>query len=672
MKKILLLALLLNTAFGFSQTSSFSDDFESYSAGDLIAENSMDWRTWENLSGIDAPISSDQAFSGENSLHIFAESATGPGPMDIFLPFEKAFDQGTFHFEMMMFIESGAYFNFQGSTTEGQTWTFQPEFSADGTVAINNSDNAAVETVDYPMNEWFKISVDVELTLNEWVISINDTEVANFANVENKTGGLNLYPLAGHSYYIDDISYTHDRFLPANFDLAVLAGSLPPKMLAGKTYPVTGVVKNLGLTAVTSYDITLSDGTNEITKSVSDITLNFFQENVVEFDDPFFADPNGASGLTFSISNINGETADDNVDNNDKDANISIVVPAPDKAVYVEEGTGTWCGWCPRGAVGMEYMAHEYPNLFVGVAVHNGSTDPMVVADHDLGVRTFPGFGGFPGGVVERAVTSDPAAGALESAFFDYITQPTVASLENHVEYDDATRTVTVEVSATFKEDVSGDYRLSAIVREDNVTGTSNAYRQSNFYAGGGNGPMGGYENLPNPVPAADMVYNEVSRALLGGFAGQSGSLPSSIAAGETHSYTFSYVVPSGQHPENMGIAALLLRPDGTAENAKLTKYPDWATQSSVVNVQNHNAFKSISPNPVADMTFIHLDLESGKNVSVQIFNNMGQMVLNRNYGQLTGGQVLPLNASTLANGVYHAKINIDNEFVTRSIVVSK
>ena len=183
---------------------------------------------------------------------------------------------------------------------------------------------------------------------------------------------------------------------------------------------------------------------------------------------------------------------------------------------------------------------------------------------------------------------------------------------------------------------------------------------------------MGGYENLANPVPADQMVYDEVSRAILGGYNGQSGSLPTSISAGETHNYSFSYVVPMGQHPANMSIAAILTRPDGVADNAKLTRYEDWASLSNVENVQNHTAFKSISPNPVADMTFIHLDLENGQDVSVQIFNSMGQMVLNRNYGQLVGGQVLPLNASTLANGVYHAKINIDNEFVTRSIVVNK
>lgn len=31
---------------------------------------------------------------------------------------------------------------------------------------------------------------------------------------------------------------------------------------------------------------------------------------------------------------------------------------------------------------------------------------------------------------------------------------------------------------------------------------------------------MGGFELLPNPVPAAKMTYNHVARAILGGWAG--------------------------------------------------------------------------------------------------------------------------------------------------------
>ena len=43
----------------------------------------------------------------------------------------------------------------------------------------------------------------------------------------------------------------------------------------------------------------------------------------------------------------------------------------------------------------------------------------------------------------------------------------------------------------------------------------TSGYNQVNAYAGNALGPMGGFESLPNPVPAAQMVYDHVARVLL-------------------------------------------------------------------------------------------------------------------------------------------------------------
>ena len=52
--------------------------------------------------------------------------------------------------------------------------------------------------------------------------------------------------------------------------------------------------------------------------------------------------------------------------------------------VVGEEATGTWCGWCPRGAVALNWMDHDYEGYWQGIAVHNG--DPMSDADYDNGL----------------------------------------------------------------------------------------------------------------------------------------------------------------------------------------------------------------------------------------------------------------------------------------------
>ena len=54
-----------------------------------------------------------------------------------------------------------------------------------------------------------------------------------------------------------------------------------------------------------------------------------------------------------------------------------------ERKVVVEELTGTACGWCPRGLVGMKMLRDLYGDRFIGVAVHQfNATDPMYTPDY--------------------------------------------------------------------------------------------------------------------------------------------------------------------------------------------------------------------------------------------------------------------------------------------------
>lgn len=667
MKKLLLLSTLLAWAgFMIAQTN-FSDDFEAYSPGDLVGQASADWTTWSGAPGSaeDAPISNEQANSGSNSLLIQSGTPTASGPVDVVLPFGGKYETGNFHYEMMMYIETGAYFNFQGEVAIGNVWVFQPTFNTDGTVDINNSDNAAVSTVDYPQNEWFKFEVDVDLTLNNWVVSINGTQVAKFTNSFNAVASLDLFPLAGHKFFVDDVAFDYEPFNPLGNDLALFNVDVPSRGLDGKEYELSASVKNIGQSTITSFDITWDDGTNNSTKSVSGVSLATFDEYEVTFDDPYTAtDANNT--VTITISNVNGGT-DDNVDNDSKDGSVSIVVPAEDKMFFVEEATGTWCGWCPRGAVWMDIMKHEYGEYFAGVAVHNN--DPMAVQEYDAGIRAFPGFTGFPSVIVERTEVANPAN--LENDFFDYIINEPVAKLTNDVQFDASTGEMTITVNTLMKETVSGDYRINVIIREDNVTGSGQGWDQVNYYAGGNNGPMGGYENLPSPVPANQMVYDFTARAILGGFDGEAGSLPANLNAGETYSVDFTYTLPSDYVTDEIVVVSIITTPFGNVSNAGVTGY-DQFTRTSLTNVPNHEAFQGIAPNPFTDVTFINLNLMEATDVTVQLMDATGKLVATRDYGKLSGTQQLPVAAGNLQNGMYFAKIQIGDQFLTKPVVVNR
>ena len=122
MKKSLLIGAVLffGTSLSFGQI--FSDNFDSYNAGDfLVSSNPADWDTWSGGAGgssEDAKISSTESASAPNSLYLKSTAAQG-GPSDIILRFDQIYTSGDFTLEANFFVASnkGAYFNLQQDHT---------------------------------------------------------------------------------------------------------------------------------------------------------------------------------------------------------------------------------------------------------------------------------------------------------------------------------------------------------------------------------------------------------------------------------------------------------------------------------------------------------------------------------------------------------------------------
>ncbi len=223
------------------------------------------------------------------------------------------------------------------------------------------------------------------------------------------------------------------------------------------------------------------------------------------------------------------------------------------KVVFIEEGTGTWCTNCPRGDIYVQELHEKYPGQFVFVSIHMG--DPM---EYTVYADSMP-FSGIPAGWFGRSEIKLMLPHTdLEQDMAARLSIVPPADLSVDASWDASTRNVDIAISATFTENLSGDYRLAAIVVEDGVTGPSPRYDQVNTYSGG-SVTMGGYEDLPNPVPASMMVYNNVARYLVGGFNGTPESLPNTLEAGQTYTYNYSYTLPDDYNEDYVKIAAVLI-----------------------------------------------------------------------------------------------------------------
>ncbi len=244
---------------------------------------------------------------------------------------------------------------------------------------------------------------------------------------------------------------------------------------------------------------------------------------------------------------------------------FSISIGFAQKYVLVEELTGTWCQWCPRGIYYGDSLCQTHDNV-IFIAIH--CSDPMA----NEAYYQASGLLGAPSANIGRHYL-----GLETQNWFDKVEQesqiPSKVYMGITCDYDPETRQLTADVGAMALENMSGDYRFAAILIEDGVTGPAPSYNQTNSYSGGGNGPMGGFENTPNPIPAERMAYDHVGRQLLCDYNGVPNSFPSSMQASQSANYEFSCTLDESYDYNYVRVIGLLIAPDGTIENAVKSPY---------------------------------------------------------------------------------------------------
>lgn len=260
----------------------------------------------------------------------------------------------------------------------------------------------------------------------------------------------------------------------------------------GKTKNVAVKFRNLG-SKFTSIDYTISlDG-----KAGAEQHLDFGKDygvggtHTVEI--PFAADSKiGTSTVTLTVTKVNGvENA-----NATKTATGTLYTVEREfvKRSVVEEGTGTDCGYCPRGHVVMHNMHNLYGDQFIGIALHQrSSTDPMYNVSYDLGFTSFPQC------MVNRSNNFwDPyeQMPAVLKASLNEIALAEVTVAGTFAEED-----TKVNATASVESLVAGDYNLAFMLTADGLTGKTNSWKQQNYFCKGHAGnPYKSKSSMPEDI----------------------------------------------------------------------------------------------------------------------------------------------------------------------------
>jgi len=403
--------------------------------------------------------------------------------------------------------------------------------------------------------------------------------------------------------------------------------------LTGFESSISSEIINVGKDTIKSFDIKwyYGDSTFAGSKSISGLNLATLERYIFDFDEKFNLQE-GQVVLTVEITSINGG-ADENADNNIKNFITTAFTAASNKKFLGEELTGTWCGWCPRGAVALEYMSKKYPDHFIGIAVHGG--DPMETNDYLPGlVATMTKLDGkapgYPNLSAMRSVDMNPSS--VETSFIRKIQEPAAASLLVGSAYDSDTRSLSVSVTTTYLADNSDKYNVSLILVENGVTGTTSKWAQQNYYSKQSNNiPLVGagrdWQNSPKVVPASEMVYNDVGRVCIDGYEGK--DLGNSHSASEAEIKNFKYTIPAGFDINNLELVAVITNSNGTVNNANRFSF-DEALGNGFVEVFENIAYHDLVINEFlasSDSLSGIADQDGEYDDWIEIYNNTNKSI---------------------------------------------
>lgn len=378
----------------------------------------------------------------------------------------------------------------------------------------------------------------------------------------------------------------------------------------------------------------------------------------------------------------------------------AVWAQAPRK-VILEDFTGTWCGFCPRGTTTMNNTLAAYPNV-IGMAVHNGSSNAMAIGNIYANTLDDVNTYGYPGGMVDRWKFPQQSNLVFSTSVwtsYSYnrtnVTSPVNISIAST--FNSVTRQCDVTVTASFVGAATaysgGDFRMSAILVEDGITGTGVGYNQTNYLGQGCSSPDPNSPWYTFPCTIVGFVHDHVARYnMAGGTAAQawglSGVVPNSVSAGQSFTHTFTYTLPTAWNDQKMKVVAFVSNYHPTNVNQRdilnANETIDLNSTVGVNEITDGNLIGSHScyPNPFnpnkIDLAHVKFQLNKADNVSVKFFNALGQEIITLVDRDLTPGEHIfywdarTKNGDFSENGVYIYEIRSSEGAISGKMLLNR
>jgi hypothetical protein len=499
-------------------------------------------------------------------------------------------------------------------------------------------------------------------------------------------------------------------YAPADYDVQVVSQNLPGIMQVGKPYLFTGSADNLGVTGITSMTMNYSvNGGPPVSQAISSIA-GFNQLTAYNWSmntSPFTPSAQGLYHVKYWANPLDGSNTNINTDTLTAEfwAVDSLLVR---QAIY-EEFTGQSCVYCMLAAPNMDsvYANNATTSNIIRYHVpipardfmYDANVTPVNTRESYYGVNGAP-FGNldgvyyYPGGLEtdplmrysSNTVQADNSAGSPFK--IDIVTSKFDAAKDSFMV------TANITSYATFAAGLVAQVALTV----DSITykyDLSMDDPQQSFAPPVGTGASGySYTDCPDYYYDYVLKYTHVAEEMFPN-TGSGTSLAAFTSIGQTQTVSFEW---KKNHPWG-------LYDKGAARDSDF--YDSSATGQFVVFVQTNGAiaadnipakyvFQSASapisnfntlgmqeisegvyfemyPNPTSNNTNLAFKLEKDQNVTVSVYNMLGEQVYTNNEGTMTGGtHNITINTSALQSGVYFVRFNTNNASTTQKLIIAK
>lgn len=380
--------------------------------------------------------------------------------------------------------------------------------------------------------------------------------------------------------------------------------------------------------------------------------------------------------------------------------------------VLLEEFTSGQCDACPHGKLMAQRLQKEFPNL-IHIAHHYGNgTDAMTIdktSDLEFISRlagpTLFIVGGivdnfYPYADVDRAMPKTPGRtqlsmyntfyGADTNTWRNLIKQelnkpaPVKIDLRPGLDQFNGFQLFT---DITFLDYMRWDinYRVTVLLVEDNVTGTSAGYRQDNAF--GNNypgGALGGvnhpYYDLGHPIPAGDYKFRDVVREFLPNAKGD-GSLIVKPEKGEQISNPpnkpyIPFIDDTKYNLNNLKVVVIVHAYDDFDNRRLFVLNAAEQSIGQILGVEEKDgqaAGLNVFPNPASNLANVSFSITDNSDVALEVFDVIGQskdVVSSKTYKP--GIHIIKVDVSDYKPGIYFATLTVNGQKVVKKFNVVK